>query len=159
MMSVNSKAIPRKKYRVKNGDVFTVPPGDQWIGRLKGFRILSKEELSPSVANIPDEAPTPPVVEMEQLPMDIPPPLPPAPHTSALPSPPMEEEKRDWSKVPLKALEVIPRVTVEKLRQARFENLEDIRREFIDNHGRTLMAIPTFGRKTVSEIKKIVFSA
>jgi len=96
---------------------------------------------------------------MEQLPMDIPPPLPPAPHTSALPPPPMEEEKRDWSKVPLKALEVIPRVTVEKLRQARFENLEDIRREFIDNHGRTLMAIPTFGRKTVSEIKKIVFSA
>jgi hypothetical protein len=163
MMSVNSRAVPRRKYRVKRGDVFTVPAGDKWIGGLKGFRILSKEELQPGTVSIPDAKPTPPAIELES---DVPPDLPPRPHITPVlpPSPtlePLGEEPaaiRDWSKMPLKALEVIPRVTEERLRQARFENLEDIRQEFLKNHGRTLMAIPGFGRKTVSKIKEIVFA-
>lgn len=160
MISVNSRAVPRRKYRVSNGDIFTVPPGDRWIGTLKGFRILSKEELSPGTVNIPDTKPTPPVVESEEPPEiiqpNVGPILPPAPAREPTDTEPAV--KRDWSKMPLKALEVIPRVTEEKLRRARFTNLEDIRQEFLKNHGRTLMAIPTFGRRTVSRIKEIVFS-
>lgn len=143
-ISVNSKAVRGRKYRVKSGTVFTVPPGDAWIMNLDGFEVLKEEEIITPTDEPIGVLPDPKVFEVQSVST----PIVDVPVSKAPPPDPISVD----------FLSSISRVHPQYLREAGFSTFAQIRKEFKTNGGKKILAIKGIGRHVLSEIREAVYA-
>jgi len=152
-ISINSKAVPGRKYRVRSGHPFKVPPEDAWMLRLKNIQKV-ETLAAPTHANLPTSVPVVPEIEV-----DIPKPN----VESSMPA--AEEEKGDelpemdvYSE-PVSALSGIPHSHPDRLAATGFKTLADLRRDILMNNGAGILAVRGIGSGTLESIEDFLMDS
>jgi glycosyltransferase involved in cell wall biosynthesis len=144
--TVNSLAMPGKKYRVRPGEPLIVLAGDAELRflRLKGFREVLPREMTASP--ITDQPPAIPPVEIpgEMLPPEI----------AAVEAPQPEEKESDLGR-----LKDIPDRIREKLIEADLQRVSDLRLDIISNNGEKIKGIKGIGPSIYDDIARSILNA
>lgn len=157
--SVNSKILPRQKYRVRPGHPFTVPAGDGWIAGLPGFQRVVAEEQTIQMPNSPPQ-PAPMQLERQQEPPVV-------SFGEVLSSIVIEEPLRTMlenmePETGGDGLAVLAdagkRIDIAKFQEAGYDTLDKVVADFNDNNGIGILAIPGIGPRTLGKIREIVLA-
>jgi len=143
---VNSRTVPGRKYRIRRGYPFEVPAGDAWIGTLPGFRVITEEEQREPV--LPEEPPLPPTpdftfgkepeISVEDLPPRV--------------AKRLDEIAKAKALAPVK--DAVGERILQKMAEAGFTSVGEIRRDIEENDGEGLLAIMGLGKTKLARLKE-----
>lgn len=141
--TVNSLAVPGRKYRVQPGQAFVVPGAD-WtmrFSRLRDFRRVLPEEMAPAEpAPLPTEPPKPTPVE----PLPVPPPV-------VIEQKPAEPAPLPTAPEPALDTLNLPRAILDKLIEAGF-TMSTLRADILAG-GAMVKTISGLGKRSLAQIK------
>ena len=161
--SMNSRAVPGKKYLYKQGTILTLEIGDEWVAQHKDFeRFIPEEEMV--AKELPKE---PPTVEKLALPVKGP-----VPVTVRKSTPHAYNEVREnpdgmieritsaepvhIEVVSIDALDISDSLK-DKLSGSDFADVDAIKNDIVFNKGRGLLDIPGVGKAALVKIQAAVF--
>jgi len=148
--SMNSKAVPGKKYTFSQGTILTLERGDEWVVRHKDFERYIPPAPEEKVPELPKK---PPVVQKLAFPVEGQVPVRAAraePEPEPAPAPVTTQD------VPVASLGLSETI-VNKLLAAGFETKGAIRQDVIANKGKKIRDIKGIGPAAFGQIQEAVF--